>query len=79
MPFGIPDYHKSLEKLHVGTEKPHAYFIPYHTEEASRLPREHSKFFKSLSGEWDFKFSKSKPSPVGEGGSRRLTDEVFPT
>ena len=59
MPFGIPDYHKSLECLHLGTEKPHAYFIPYHTSEATALPREESKFFKSLSGEWDFKFYES--------------------
>ena len=25
----IPSYHKSLEVLHFGTEKPRAYFIPY--------------------------------------------------
>ena len=59
MPFGIPDYHKSLERLHVNTERPHAYFIPYHTAFAAALPREHSKYFKSLCGMWDFKFYES--------------------
>ena len=60
MPFGIQSYHESLSHLHVGTEKPHAYFIPYQdADSAKKLPREHSKYFKGLSGEWDFHFYKS--------------------
>ena len=29
----IKDYHKTLEYLHVGTEEPHAYFIPFKKED----------------------------------------------
>ena len=60
MPFGIPDYHKTLSVLHVGTEAPHAYFIPYPTEAAAiRDLRDESSYFKTLIGAWDFKFYKS--------------------
>ncbi len=55
----IKDYHKSLEHFHVGTEMPHAYFIPYESEETTSLPREKSKYFASLIGDWDFKYYKS--------------------
>ena len=57
MPFGLPDYHKSLEHLHVGCEKNHAYFIPFESKLAAKeLPRDGSKYFKTLIGEWNFKF-----------------------
>ena len=57
MPFGLPDYHKSLDVLHFGTEAPHAYFIPYADPQAAReLQRDYSPYFKSLCGEWCFKF-----------------------
>ena len=60
MPFGIKDYHKELPDLHVGCEKPHAYFIPYETKEkARRGMRGASAYFKSLAGEWNFKFYRS--------------------
>ena len=60
MPFGIKNHHEDLCDLHIGTEKPHSYFIPYHSADAAKnLPREYSKNFKNLSGEWDFKFYKS--------------------
>ena len=60
MPFGIKDYHKELLDMHVGCERPHAYFIPYETiEKARRGVRGASAYFKSLSGEWNFKFYKS--------------------
>ena len=57
MPLGIPDYHKSLKHLHVGTEEPHAYFIPYRTrEDAKENLRDYSENFKSILGAWDFRF-----------------------
>ena len=59
MPFGIPDYHKDLGSLHIGCERPHAYFIPHAEESTLSLPRDHSKNFKSLSGAWSFRFYKS--------------------
>ena len=57
MPFGLPDYHKGLESLHVGCEKPRAYFIPYSSKESALEDvRDYSPYFKSLIGEWKFKF-----------------------
>ncbi|MBQ7364361.1 MAG: DUF4981 domain-containing protein, partial [Clostridia bacterium] len=54
--------HENQAILHVGCEKPRAYFIPYESEEAAlRATRSESAFFKSLSGEWDFRFY---PSPA---------------
>ena len=57
MPFGIKDYHKTLEHLHVGCEKPHAYFIPYQSANAAKSGnRSKSDRFFSLCGEWDFRY-----------------------
>ena len=57
MPFGLPDYHKSLEHLHVGCEKNHAYFIPFADKETALSGvRDESVYFKTLIGEWNFKF-----------------------
>jgi len=53
-------YHKSLEHLHVNCEKPHAYFIPYGSEAAARTGnRANSDRFRSLCGEWSFRFYES--------------------
>ena len=50
-------YHKTQTVLHVGCEKPHAYFIPYESETAARTGvRGRSRDFLSLCGEWDFRF-----------------------
>jgi beta-galactosidase len=60
MPFGIENYHKSLKHLHVGCEAPRAYFIPHANAETAALGvRDYSNYFKSLIGEWDFKFYRS--------------------
>ena len=60
MPFGIPDYHKTLEHLHVGCEKNHAYFIPYADKQSALTGiRDESVYFKTLIGEWNFKFYSS--------------------
>lgn len=51
----LPDYHKSTDVLHFGTEKPHSYFIPFESpEKAAADIRGNSAFFKSLCGTWDF-------------------------
>ncbi len=56
----FPDCYKTQKILHVGCEKPHAYFIPYESERASKKNlRGKSAFFTSLSGDWDFKFYES--------------------
>ena len=60
MPFGIKDHHKDLSTLHVGCERPHAYFIPFKSEkEAAVGVRNSSSYFKSLIGAWNFKFYES--------------------
>ena len=54
------NYHKEVGNMHVKCEEPHAYFIPFEgKEEALTENRAHSKYFKQLSGDWDFRFFKS--------------------
>ena len=53
-------YYKELSTLHIGCEKPHAYFIPFESREAALSEnRAHSAYFKQLSGDWDFRFFKN--------------------
>lgn len=53
----IPNYHKSTVVLHDGCEEPRAYYIPYQDVHAAQKDiRADSDFFKSLCGEWKFKF-----------------------
>ncbi len=50
-------YHRSPEHLHVGCEKPRAYFIPHHSESSARRGlRQESRRFLSLCGDWDFHY-----------------------
>jgi len=58
--FVLPNYHKSLDVLHFGCEAPRAYFIPAESrEKAATEDRSVSAYFKSLCGDWDFKFYSS--------------------
>ncbi|MBO6053302.1 MAG: hypothetical protein J6Q17_06155, partial [Clostridia bacterium] len=60
MPLCLPDYHVNPETLHVGCEAPRAYFIPFPSESDATLEnRGESAFFKSLDGEWAFRFFRS--------------------
>ena len=53
----FPVYHKDLNALHVGCEKPHSYFIPFHSEQSAlQGSRDASSRFVSLCGEWDFRW-----------------------
>ena len=53
-------YHLSQKDLHIGCEKPRAYFIPFHSEKsAMRDNRAESKNFISLCGDWDFHYYSS--------------------
>lgn len=54
-------YHRSLQHLHVGCEKPHAYFIPYQSRMAAdSCNRAASDRFISLCGEWTFSYYPSE-------------------
>ena len=56
----FPQFHKSLETLHYGTEKPRAYFIPYDDlQDALSGDRNSSYYLTNLCGEWSFKFYNS--------------------
>ena len=56
----MPDrFYRQLENLHIGCEKPRAYFIPFSKSGNASSPREESDRFFSLNGEWDFAFSKN--------------------
>ncbi len=57
----LPHYHEDPHTLHIGTEEPRAYYIPYDTAcKAKGGSRASSAFFKSLCGEWNFKFYHSE-------------------
>ena len=52
------DYHKSQNTLHVGCEKPRAYYIPFDSDAEAAAAgdrRAASGRFMSLCGEWDFR------------------------
>ncbi len=58
--FLLPNYHKSLDILHYNCEKPRAYFIPAQSKEAAASERRSdSAYFKTLCGDWDFKYYSS--------------------
>ncbi len=52
--------HKDLNTLHVGCEKPHAYFVPFSTRASAKTGnRTRSDRFVSLCGEWSFRYCAS--------------------
>jgi len=71
------DFHKSLEHLHVGCEKPRAYFVPYKTAcGAKRNLRAESELFTSFCGDWDFKFFRNE-SELCDFTAEGFTTEGF--
>ena len=56
----IKALHKTLETITLNTEPPRSYFIPYEDAEKARLgDRNKSAYFKTLCGEWNFRFYES--------------------
>ncbi|MCR5118509.1 MAG: DUF4981 domain-containing protein [Lachnospiraceae bacterium] len=49
-------YHEDPRRLHIGTLKEHAYFIPFMKGQDPFADREKSKAFELLNGNWDFKY-----------------------
>jgi beta-galactosidase len=68
--------------LHIGCEKPHAYFIPYESmEKAGKNKRGTSRFFKSLNGIWQFRYYESVAEvedTIYEEGLRELCWDTIP-
>ena len=57
----VPDW-ENPEVFNINMEPPHATLIPYaNEEECLRLPFKASPFYKSLNGQWKFKWS---PNPA---------------
>ncbi len=53
----VTRYFEDLKTLHVGTEKPRAYYIPFSTaKDISSKTREESERFGLLNGDWDFHY-----------------------
>ena len=53
----IEPFHKQLGKIHIGCEKPRSYFIPYQSAAlAKKADSTKSAYFKTLCGEWNFRF-----------------------
>ena len=52
----LPRYYEDPKTLHVGCEEPRAYFIPFESEDAVSDNRAESRYFKSLCGDWNFKW-----------------------
>ncbi len=51
------NYFQNPAILHIGCESPRAYFVPYHDETAAVAGnRDASRYFRNLSGDWDFTF-----------------------
>ena len=49
------DCHQNQKKLHVGCEKPRAYFVPFESDDKALADmRGSSAYFTSLCGDWDF-------------------------
>lgn len=62
------DYHKSQNTLHVGCEKPRAYYIPFDSDAEATAAgdrRAASGRFMSLCGEWDFRYYPD-PAEIGD-------------
>ena len=73
----IPSYHKDLGSLHIGCEKPRAYYIPFHSEEAALVgDREKSEFYFSLCGEWTFRFYNSFED-IGDDSLQKILDKGY--
>ena len=53
-------YHTQLQTLHIGCEKPRAYFIPFSVGAADTDDRSASDRFLSLCGTWDFRYCRNK-------------------
>lgn len=79
MPLGIIDYHKSLEHLHVGCKRPHAYFVPFSEEAAAKAGiRDYSEYFMTLNGVWDFRYYPSVTELDGISVEDIIFEEKIP-
>ena len=55
-PKSFMTFHEDTGKLHIGTLPDHCYFIPFGKGQDAFAPREQSRRFTLLNGEWDFAY-----------------------
>lgn len=66
--FSLPLYHRLPEHLHIGCETQHAYLIPYHDTASALVGRRtDSRFFRSLCGEWKFRWYENEEKAEADG------------
>ena len=72
----LEKYYEDPSTLHIGTEQPRAYYIPFSDKDAAlTLPREESDRFISLNGTWAFRYEKSVYD-MPELGDIRFRDTI---
>ncbi len=55
-PKSFMTFHEDPAKLHIGTLADHCYFIPFAKGQDAFAPREESRLFTLMNGEWDFAY-----------------------
>ena len=69
-------YHENPETLHINTENPHSYFIPFSKGQNPFVSREESKCFTLLNGAWDFKYYSSIIDMEDEFIHTKFTEKI---
>ncbi len=70
-------FHRDLSTLHIGTQAPHSYFIPFeNAADCDNVLREQSPRFFSLCGEWEFGYFASDEALPDLSGSYSLPDRM---
>ena len=70
-------FHRDLSTLHIGTQVPHSYFIPFeNAADCDNVLREQSPRFFSLCGEWEFGYFASDETLPDLSGSYSLPDRI---
>ena len=69
-------YHENPETLHINTENPHSYFIPFTKGQNPFLPREESECFTLLNGAWDFMYYSSIIDMEDDFIRAKVTDKI---
>ncbi len=71
------NFHENPSILHIGCERPRAYFVPYHNEAVALSGlRDKSHFFHNLCGDWDFTFYPSVNDLPEDFLSVRATEKL---
>lgn len=73
----LENYYENLDVLHIGTQEPRAYFIPFESQDNADDRREASAYYTSLCGQWDFRFFNNQTEIEDEFWSLDYSTEGF--